>query len=66
MTGNCDAEYTTGEKGWYNMIIKKSKNLLGCTGRQGAQTSIQGIPYKAQSVSSIIEAQLIANILELK
>ena len=53
VTGDCEAEYTSGEKGWYNMVIKKSKNLLGCTGRQGAQSSIQGIPYTAQSVSKL-------------
>ena len=51
ISGNCDTEYTTGEGNWYHKTIKKSKNLLSCTERNGYNTAIQGIPYSADSVS---------------
>ena len=53
VAGNCDTSYTTGEDGWYSKTIKKTKNLLSCTERNGYRTSIQGIPYAADSVSHL-------------
>ena len=53
IAGNCDTSYTTGEDGWYSKTIKKTKNLLSCTERNGYRTSIQGIPYAADSVSHL-------------
>lgn len=52
VAGTCDTEYTTAEKGWYNVVVKKSKNMLSCTNRHDSQTALQGIPYDSQSVSA--------------
>ncbi|XP_056021701.1 uncharacterized protein LOC130054813 [Ostrea edulis] len=49
VTGTCDADYTVSENGWYTVTIKKHKNLLGCTERQGFQTALQGTPYRVPS-----------------
>ena len=54
IAGNCHTQYTTGETGWYSKTIKKSKNLLSCTERNGFNTAIQGVPYSADSVSYCI------------
>ena len=50
VSGHCETNYTVKSVGWNSMTIKKSKNLLGCNERQGAQSSIQGIPYTSSSV----------------
>ncbi|XP_052255844.1 uncharacterized protein LOC127861416 isoform X2 [Dreissena polymorpha] len=49
IAGNCETQYTSEDKGWSSKLIKKSKNLLGCTGRQNANTAIQGVPYSSDS-----------------
>ncbi|XP_056009974.1 uncharacterized protein LOC125679922 [Ostrea edulis] len=49
VTGTCDTDYTVSENGWYTVTIKKHKNLLGCTERQGFQTALQGTPYRVPS-----------------
>ncbi|KAJ8307373.1 hypothetical protein KUTeg_015457 [Tegillarca granosa] len=68
VTGSCDAEYTVGENGWYTRSIRKTKNLMGCTGRHGYNTAIQGTPYRVPSkiqslpiVKSTHECQQVIN-----
>ena len=54
MAGECQTQYTSEDNDWYNKLIKKSKNLLGCKGRQSANSAIQGIPYTSNSVSYLV------------
>ncbi|XP_052777718.1 uncharacterized protein LOC128215025 [Mya arenaria] len=49
VAGTCETEYSSQDKGWYKQIIKKSKNLLGCTERHNGNSAVQGIPYQAKS-----------------
>ena len=50
VTGECEAEYTSENSGWYNKLIKKSKNLLGCKQRQAVNAAIESVPYLSDSV----------------
>ncbi|XP_052777737.1 vitellogenin-like [Mya arenaria] len=55
VAGTCETEYSSQDKGWYKQIIKKSKNLLGCTERHNGNSAVQGIPYQAKSLRSNLE-----------
>ena len=52
VAGTCETEYTSADKGWYNVVVKKSKHMLSCTERHDSQTALQGIPYDSQSVNT--------------
>ncbi|XP_071088621.1 uncharacterized protein [Haliotis cracherodii] len=49
VTGECNTDYTVASRGWYSTTIKKSKDLLGCTDRNGYHSSIHGMQYRVPS-----------------
>ena len=50
VTGECNTNYTVVSTGWYsNTRIKKTKDLLGCTDRNGYRSSVHAMPYRISS-----------------
>ncbi|XP_069109747.1 vitellogenin-like [Argopecten irradians] len=53
VNGNCEVEYST-ENGHDGYVVRKTKNLLGCTERNDYSSSVQGIPYRVPSENQAI------------
>ncbi|XP_071116773.1 uncharacterized protein [Haliotis cracherodii] len=49
VTGECNTNYTVASHGWYSTTIKKTKDLLGCTDRNGYHSSVHGMQYRVPS-----------------
>lgn len=49
IVGNCPVKYEVTASSSQIIKVKKTKELLGCTERQDAQTIFQGMPYKTDS-----------------
>ncbi|XP_046338509.2 uncharacterized protein LOC124119888 [Haliotis rufescens] len=48
VTGECHTDYKVIQ-GWFSTTIKKTKDLLGCTDRNGYHSSIHGMQYRVPS-----------------
>ncbi|XP_060082130.1 vitellogenin-like, partial [Ylistrum balloti] len=53
VNGNCEVEYRT-DNGQHDYMVRKTKNLLGCTERNDYSTSVQSIPYIVSSENQAI------------
>ncbi|KAL8574776.1 hypothetical protein ACOMHN_035319 [Nucella lapillus] len=49
VAGRCPSQYQVEDKGWYSTTVKRSKNLLACTGRHDYQTAVTATPYHVES-----------------
>ncbi|XP_041357844.1 uncharacterized protein LOC121374798 [Gigantopelta aegis] len=49
VTGNCVTDYKVTDRGWYSTTVKKTKDLLSCTGRHGYQSAMHAVPYRVPS-----------------
>ncbi|XP_076472801.1 uncharacterized protein LOC143302134 isoform X1 [Babylonia areolata] len=49
VAGTCPSQYHVINKGWYSTTVKRSKDLLACTGRHDYQTALQASSYHVQS-----------------
>lgn len=70
IVGQCFAEYTVSERGYSSITIRKTKDILGCTKRNGYESGIRAIPYTSSSVSEKISTiksiTIILHILVIK
>ncbi|CAH1773813.1 unnamed protein product [Owenia fusiformis] len=49
VAGNCPADYTVTENSWEKIVVKKSKNLVGCTDRHNYGNTFHGVAYSVDS-----------------
>ncbi|KAL8597069.1 hypothetical protein ACOMHN_057558 [Nucella lapillus] len=49
VAGRCPSQYQVENKGWYSTTVKRSKDLLACTGRHDYQTAVTATPYHTPS-----------------
>merc|ERR1712178_371963 len=49
VVGECEATYSPMSSSWSTTTVRKTKDLLACTGRQDTDSIIQSISYTAQS-----------------
>ncbi|KAL8574772.1 hypothetical protein ACOMHN_035315 [Nucella lapillus] len=49
VAGRCPSQYQVEDKGWYSTTVKRSKDLLACTGRYDYQTAVTATPYHVES-----------------
>ena len=68
VVGTCLSEYKVTDKDPKTKFVEKTKNLLGCSDREGYRMAIQSIGYNVPSVSILIHSpslivffQFIAN-----
>ena len=61
VSGTCDVSYKLESTSWGTKTIKKTKDLLTCTGRHSADTILQAVHYDVPSVSlfKTLELQII-------
>ena len=51
VSGTCDVSYKVESTSWGTKTIKKTKDLLTCSGRHSADTILQAVHYDVPSVS---------------
>ncbi|XP_060075290.1 apolipophorins-like [Ylistrum balloti] len=49
VTGTCNTEYTVISSQQSGYVVKKTKNLLKCSGRHEIRTAMHGVPYGAST-----------------
>ncbi|XP_076440191.1 uncharacterized protein LOC143279842 [Babylonia areolata] len=45
VTGKCPTHYKVTQQGWKSLTVTKTKDMLACTDRHDAQTSLLSVPY---------------------